>query len=144
LASQSINTFTPDPSSPVVGGSYNIAGTASSGLPVTFSVPSLTVCTLNGNTVSFIAVGTCQVIFLQQGNSQFNAATQVLRSFAIGRGTQTISFTSSMNGASVGGFANLLAVSSAGFFLLFFYFFFFKKKKKNRFASHLFKRDGSL
>lgn len=114
LASQTISSFTPDPVSPVVGGSYTVSGTATSGLPVTFSVSTLSVCSLNNNVVSFLTVGSCQVIFIQEGNNQFNAAPQIVRNFVIGQGTQTISFTSNMNGASVGGFANLAAVSSSG------------------------------
>ena len=93
---------------------FDEKGTASSGLPVTFSVTTFSVCTLSGNVVQFIASGQCSVQFIQEGNSVFNAAPQISRSFGVSAGVQVISYTLAPSSGTVGGFANLGAVSSAG------------------------------
>jgi len=69
-------SFTP-PTSGVVGGSATLSATASSGLPVSFSSGSLSICTVAGNTVSFIAAGPCTVNADQAGDASFNPAPQV-------------------------------------------------------------------
>ena len=68
---QSIS-FAPAPSAAVYGGSYLPAASASSGLPVTFSIDQSAqgVCSLSpdGTTVSFTSVGTCVVDADQAGD----------------------------------------------------------------------------
>ena len=96
-ASQTITYTSTAPNGAVVGGpSYTVTATASSGLSVTFTIDSTaaTVCSVSGATVSFTATGTCVVDANQAGNSNFNPAPQVQQSFAIGKGSQTITFTS--------------------------------------------------
>jgi hypothetical protein len=90
---KAITFFTPDPTNPVVGGNYNVAGTSNSTLAVSFSTPSPTICALSGNRVDFFLVGSCVVHFLQPGNGTYNAAVPVVRTFTIGKGNQVISFT---------------------------------------------------
>ena len=61
-------------------------------------------CSISGSTVSFIGVGTCVIDANQAGNANYNAAPQAQQSFAVGKGSQTISFTSTAPvGATVGG-----------------------------------------
>ena len=64
---------------------------ASSGLPVLLSVKSGP-ATISGNTVTMTGVGTVVLAADQAGNSNYLAATQVMASFSVGQGIQTISF----------------------------------------------------
>ncbi len=67
-----------------------------SGNPVVFSVPVTTsVCNAsgtNGSTITLTGQGTCTVAADQAGNALYNAAPQVTQSFAVGVGTQAITF----------------------------------------------------
>ncbi len=103
---QSINITSTAPGGAVIGGSYTIAATASSGLAVTFTADgsSAGICTVAGSTVTFVGAGTCTIDANQAGNGSYQAAPQVQQSFAISRVAQTITFTSAPpGGATVGG-----------------------------------------
>ena len=104
---QSISFTSSAPSGAVVGGpTYGVSASASSGLPVSFSVDpaSAGVCTLSGATVSFVGSGTCTIRADQGGNASYQAAPQVSQSFAVNIAGQTISFTSTPpGGAATGG-----------------------------------------
>ena len=71
---------------------FTVSGTASSGLPVSFSSLTAPVCTVSGNTVTIVAAGTCTVQASQAGNANFKAATNVNRSFTVTKVSQTITF----------------------------------------------------
>jgi hypothetical protein len=95
--SQTIGFTSTPPGSAVVGGaSYNVAATATSGLAVGFSAApsSAGICTVSGSTVTLVGAGTCTINANQAGNGTYLAAAQVQQSFAIGRGSQTITITS--------------------------------------------------
>ena len=81
-AAQSI-TFPPLPDAPVTGGPVTLAGTASSGLVVSYSSLTPLVCTVSGSTLTLVATGTCTVAADQGGNFTFAAASQVSQSFAV-------------------------------------------------------------
>jgi hypothetical protein len=103
---QTINITSTAPGGAVIGGSYTIAATASSGLAVTFTADgsSAGICTVAGSTVTFVGAGTCTIDANQAGNGSYQAAPQVQQSFAISRVAQTITFTSTPpGGATVGG-----------------------------------------
>ncbi len=105
-SAQSI-TFTTSPGAAVVGGSYTVGATASSGLPVGFSLAptSAAACTISGTTVNFVGPGTCIVRANQAGNGSYLPAPQVTQSFDVedSVGVQTISFSSvPPSGAKVG------------------------------------------
>jgi hypothetical protein len=57
---------------------FSISATASSGLPVTFSVSGA--CTLAGNTVTLIGAASCSIKASQAGNANYNAASDVVQS----------------------------------------------------------------
>jgi hypothetical protein len=78
-------------------GPITVSATASSGLTVTFSSGSATICTVSGTTVTFLTVGTCVIRADQAGGTDWNAATQVSQSFVISKGNQTISFAALLN-----------------------------------------------
>jgi hypothetical protein len=104
---QTISYTSTAPVGATVGGpTYTVTATATSGLPVAFTIDATaaSVCTISGSTVSFISAGTCVIDANQAGNASFNAAPQVQQSFAVGKGSQTISYTSTAPaGAAVGG-----------------------------------------
>ncbi len=107
LTPQTITLTSTVPAGAVVGGSlYTPTGTASSGLAVVFAidVSSAAVCSISAGVVSMIGAGTCVVQANQPGNSQYNAAPQLLQSFVIGKGSNVVTFTSTApTGAAVAG-----------------------------------------
>jgi len=114
---QTINFTSPAPGAAKFGGTYAVAATATSGLTVTFSIDagSASVCSLSGSQVSFIGVGNCAINANQAGNSAYNAAPQVQQSFAVGKASQTITFTSSAPAsAKFGGTYNVAATATSG------------------------------
>ena len=94
-ADQTISGFTADPASGVIGGTSTLSvssaaavsriaqsgqklpTTKASGIPVTYGSNTLTICTVTGSTVSYLAVGTCTVIADQAGDANYNPAPQV-------------------------------------------------------------------
>ena len=74
-----------------LGPNYNVTATASSGLPVSFTVSGT--CTLSGSsTVVMAGAGTCTVYANQSGSSAYLAAPQLQQTFAIAKRSQTITF----------------------------------------------------
>ena len=101
----SFSTTAPTTAS-VSGATYTPAATATSGLAVTITVDasSSSVCSINAGVVSYQATGSCVLDANQAGNGTYNPATQVQQTFTVGKGTQTITFTSTVpTAASVGG-----------------------------------------
>ncbi len=80
------------PSAQTVGATLSLSATASSGLTVSYSTSTGSVCTLSGTTLTFIASGTCSVKASQAGNSIYAAATNVTRSITVNSVPQTITF----------------------------------------------------
>ncbi len=76
-------TFTAIPSHVYGDPSFTITATASSGLPVTFSVTSGTGATVAGSTVTIHGIGPVTIAADQAGDANWFAATQVTRSFSI-------------------------------------------------------------
>ncbi len=76
------------------GPTYAVSATASSGLPVSFTVDpaAASVCSASGSTVSFIGVGTCTVDADQSGSSDYSPAAQVKQSFGVGKATPDITW----------------------------------------------------
>ena len=72
------------------------APTANSGLAVTLSVKSGP-ATISGNTVTLTGVGTVVLAANQAGNTNYDAATEVITSFAVSKATQTIGLFSSIS-----------------------------------------------
>lgn len=62
---------------------FALSASASSGLPVSFTSNTPGVCTVSGNSVTLIAVGTCSITATQDGNASVNPATPVTQSFAV-------------------------------------------------------------
>jgi len=83
---QTNNTVTFAPLSNVVLGvaPFTITATASSGLQVSFTSNTPAVCTVLGDTVTIVALGTCSITASQTGNANYPAATPVTQTFQVG------------------------------------------------------------
>ncbi|MFO1201436.1 MAG: Ig-like domain-containing protein [Tabrizicola sp.] len=93
-ASQSISFTDPADIAPFVPNqTVALAATATSGLTVTFTSATPSVCSVSGSTATVLAGGTCTINANQAGNASYSAAPQVSQSFDIGPADQTISFT---------------------------------------------------
>ncbi|WP_185827377.1 chitobiase/beta-hexosaminidase C-terminal domain-containing protein [Edaphobacter aggregans] len=86
-------TFTA-PATPIVYSTTPIvlSATASSNLPVTFSVLSGP-GTISGNTLTITGVGTVVVAADQAGNTTYSVATEVTQSIVVTQASQTVAFT---------------------------------------------------
>jgi hypothetical protein len=87
-ASQSI-TFPPITSFVWKGGSATLAATASSGLPVTYSVASGP-CAITGTTLTATGAGDCMVNANQAGDSNFTAAATATNSVSVSKAPQAV------------------------------------------------------
>jgi hypothetical protein len=98
-ATQTITVTSVPPSPAVVGGTYLLDATATSGLPVAFSVDAATTasaCSLSGATVSLDHAGTCVLGFNQAGDGTWAPAQQVQQSFAVTTVATTVGLTASV------------------------------------------------
>jgi hypothetical protein len=111
--SQHIDFTSSAPGSAAVGGPvYAMSVTATSGLVVSLSSGTPSVCSLSGSTVSFVAAGICTVDANQAGDASYQAAPEAQQSFTVDKHSQLVTFTSSApSSATVGG--PIYAVSAA-------------------------------
>ncbi|HEX7813767.1 putative Ig domain-containing protein [Dyella sp.] len=83
-----------NPGSQLYGTTPTLTASASSGLPVSFSSETTSVCTItSGGTLTFLAAGTCSIDANQPGNATYAAAPQVQQNFqvaGVGPGAPTI------------------------------------------------------
>jgi autotransporter-associated beta strand protein len=91
----SVQTITFAPASPVNLGvaPITLTATASSGLTAfTFATTSVnTICTVSGNLLTIVGVGTCALTATQPGNANYQSAS-ASANVVINQGTQTVSF----------------------------------------------------
>ena len=73
---------------------FALGGTASSGLSVSYTATGD--CTVSGSNAHLLGGGSCTVTAHQGGNGTFAPASDVARTFAVNKGTQTISFSSAL------------------------------------------------
>jgi hypothetical protein len=106
-------TFNPIPAQ-VVGGTLTVSATASSGLPISFTIVQNGNCSISGNVVTFLNVGNCGVIAYQYGNASYNAAPAVGQIIVVNNATaQTITF-GPIPQQHVGGTLTVSATASSG------------------------------
>ena len=72
-----------------LGASLTLQASASSGLPVTFTVVPNGNCSISGNVVTFLNVGNCGVNANQAGNSSYTAAPTVGQIIVVNNAVQT-------------------------------------------------------
>lgn len=96
LLTQTI-TFNALPNKVYGAAPFAVSATATSGLPVSFSSLTLSVCTVGGSTVTIGATGTCTIRASQPGDATYAAAPDVDRSFTVAKASQTITFAALAN-----------------------------------------------
>jgi hypothetical protein len=74
------------PSSLNVGSTTAASATATSGLAVTFTSSTPTICSVSGGTVTGLLAGTCTVAANQAGNTNYAAAPQITQNITVGAG----------------------------------------------------------
>ena len=83
-AAQAITFTSASPAPAYLYGMYAVGVTGgASGNPVVISVSPPNVCTVNGNVVRFVGVGTCTIAANQGGNAAYEAAAQVTQSVKV-------------------------------------------------------------
>lgn len=93
---------------------FALSAIASSGLPVVFASSTNGVCSLSGNMVTIVAVGTCSITALQAGNATYAAAPSVTQTVIVSPATQTITFAAIDNVAFGSVPINISATASSG------------------------------
>ncbi len=91
-----------------------LGATASSGLAVSYTSLTPSVCTVSGSTASLIAAGTCSIQAAQAGNGVYTAAPTVKQSFAVSLPAQTITFPTVTGSLEVSTQVTLTATASSG------------------------------
>jgi hypothetical protein len=91
---KSNQTITFGPLSPVTYGSspFNLTGTASSGLTVSYQSSNLSVATIIDNTVTIAEAGTTTITASQAGDENYNAAISVLQTLTINKATPVVTW----------------------------------------------------
>ncbi|CAK0750230.1 Cellulose-binding protein [Gammaproteobacteria bacterium] len=99
----------------MVGGATTANATANSGLAVSFTSITPTICTVNGTTVSGVSAGTCTIAANQVGNANYFSATQVTKGITVSKGNQNIgTITLNPNTLAVGRTTTVNATASSG------------------------------
>ncbi|NVN97854.1 MAG: MBG-2 domain-containing protein [Geobacteraceae bacterium] len=93
MASQTIGTISFSPPTLTTGGTTAASAIASSGLPVSFSSNTPTVCTVSGSTVSAVTAGTCTIKASQGGNGNYTAAIDVTQDLTVTSASATLTVT---------------------------------------------------
>jgi hypothetical protein len=95
-----------------------LSATASSGLAVTFTSGSSSVCTVSGVDITLVAAGTCSITASQPGNSVYAAATPVTQTFVVLGSVQPVAAFLDQNGAPALTFNGSTNFPDAGGFLI--------------------------
>ncbi len=112
---QTIQFTSPVPVDPAVNGAGSVTASSTSGLVVTFSSTTTSICTATaGGTLGFVTPGICIVAADQAGNAAYLVAATVTLSFSIGGTPQTITLTSTPPKAVVFDTFLQTATSSSG------------------------------
>ncbi len=72
---------------------FSVSGTATSSLPVSYTVGSGDNCTIAGSTVTITGAGTCSVTATQPGDATYAAADSVTQTFAIAKATPALTWS---------------------------------------------------
>jgi hypothetical protein len=110
------NPITFTPTTLAVGGTATASTeTSSSGLPVTLSSLTPSICSVSGSTVTAISVGTCTIAANQAGDAYYYPAPQVTGNITVGVASQTIgTITFSPTTLTVGGTTTASATATSG------------------------------
>jgi len=116
-APQSITYTSTAPTNAYIGGpTYTVSAKATSGLPVIFGSASPNCTISNGDVVSFVAPGYCNIVAFQLGNATYASAPPLVQTFTVNLKPQTITITSTppTNAYTGGPTYTLSATASSG------------------------------
>ena len=116
---QTISAISLLPATLTAGKTTVASATANSGLAVTFTSSTPTICTISGSIVTGKAVGACTLAANQAGNASYNKALQVTKTITISKGGQVITFGAMPASLVIGGISNIPATSTSGLSLSF-------------------------
>lgn len=105
-------TFTSPTNLGALPPSYTLSATATSALPVTFTVTPSTICTVSGNILRLVSSGTCSVTAKQSGSTYYASAAPVTRSIAITQVATSTVLVSSAGSVRIGTRVTLSATVS--------------------------------
>ncbi|GHV72249.1 hypothetical protein FACS1894201_00400 [Bacteroidia bacterium] len=88
--------------------------TASSGLGITYVSNNTVVATISGNTLTIVGLGSVTITAQQAGNTDYNAATSIAKTFTVTKGTQSISWSQTLTGTYGTAPLTLNATASSG------------------------------
>lgn len=94
-------TFNSIGNAPRTWGTTSISVSASSNLTVTRTSGTTSVCTVSGSTVTLVSTGTCSITASQAGNTNYEAAVSVTRTFQVIAAAPALS-TSNYDGDGAG------------------------------------------
>jgi YVTN family beta-propeller protein len=112
-ASQTI-TFAPPASLTSAQSPYTLTATTSSGLTISFTSTTASICTVSGNLLTVSATGSCSVTANQPGNSTYAPAPSVSRTITITKAPQTITFAPPLSLTNTQSPYTLSATASSG------------------------------
>jgi uncharacterized repeat protein (TIGR03803 family) len=99
----------------VVGdAAFSLTGTATSGLPVTYTSSNTAVATVSGSTVTIVGAGATFITASQEGNATFYAAVPVTQALTVTKTNQTITFSALADQNIGDANFNLAATASSG------------------------------
>lgn len=93
---------------------FTVSPTASSGLPVTLTSLNPEVCTVAGNTVTIVGAGVCTLLAAQAGDTQYNPAPLVTRSFVVAKASAGIAIAGRLTQIFSGAPKSLSALPQPG------------------------------
>jgi hypothetical protein len=103
-----------NPGTQTYGTPLTLRATASSGLPVSFVSTTTSVCTVSGNSVTFLKAGFCGIEAKQLGYGGLTPATPIGQIFSVIRATQAITFPAIPSTPFSTGSITLNATASSG------------------------------
>ena len=107
-------TFSPAESMNLSQSPYTLTATASSGLTVSFTSTTPSICTVSGNLLTVRAAGSCSVAANQTGNSTYASAPSVSRAITTTKAPQTIAFAPPVSLTNAQSPYTLTATASSG------------------------------
>jgi len=115
-ASQTLTGLAATPGMATVNGSstLSVTGSGASGNPVGYASGTPGICSVSGNTVSYLAAGNCTVTADQAGNSNYFAASQLSLGITVGKASQTLTSLAATPGTATANGSSALSVTGSG------------------------------
>ena len=95
-------------------GTYGINANSSASLTLSYSSANNAICSVSGSTITLVSAGTCSITASQSGDTNYQAATSVTRSFAILAGAPTVTTSTSDRDAAGSGYPIATSVGWTG------------------------------